>query len=48
MLVQASHDTGACYGISMCAEIVFEHGRMVKGVGLNVLERGKNEGIRPR
>ena len=31
MLVQASHDTGACYGISKCAEIVFEHGRMVKG-----------------
>ena len=38
MLVQASHDTGACYGISKCAEIVFEHGRMVKGEGLNVLK----------
>ena len=38
MLVQAIHDTGACYGISKCAEIVFEHGRMVKGDGLNILE----------
>ena len=24
MLVQASHDTGACYGVSKCAEIIFE------------------------
>ena len=38
MLVQASNDTGACYGISKCAEIVFEHGKMVKGEGLKVLE----------
>ena len=28
MLVQASHDTEACYGVSKCAEIIFEHGKM--------------------
>ena len=36
--VQASHDTGACYGVSKCAEIVFEHGKMVRGEGLTVLD----------
>ena len=30
-IVQASHDTGACYGISKCAEIIFERGKMIKG-----------------
>ena len=35
--VQASHDTGACYGVSKCAEIVFERGKMVKGEELPVL-----------
>ena len=24
MIVQASNDTGACYGVAKCAEIVFE------------------------
>ena len=38
MLVQASHDTGACYGVLKCAEIIFEHGKMIKGEGLQVLE----------
>ena len=38
ILVQASNDTGACYGISKCAEIVFKHGKMVKGDGLMVLD----------
>ena len=37
-IVQASHDTGACYGISKCAEIIFECGKMIKGEGLEVLE----------
>ena len=37
IIVQASHDTGACYGVSKCAEIVFERGKMVKGEGLPVL-----------
>ena len=26
VIKQASHDTGACYGVSKCAEIVFERG----------------------
>ena len=38
VIVQASHDTGACYGVSKCAEIVFERGKMVKGKGLEILE----------
>ena len=37
IIVQASYDTGACYGVSKCAEIVFERGKMVKGEGLPVL-----------
>ena len=37
IIVQASHDTGACYGVAKCAEIVFEHGKMVRGEGLKVL-----------
>ena len=36
MIVQASHDTGACHGVSKCAEIVFERGKMIKGEGLPV------------
>ena len=38
VIVQASLDTGACYGVSKCAEIVFEHGKMVKGEGLQILQ----------
>ena len=33
-IVQASHNTGACYGVAKCAEIIFEKGKMVKGEGL--------------
>ena len=29
---------GACYSVSKCAEIVFEHGKIVKGEGLQVLQ----------
>ena len=36
-IVQASNDTGACCGVSKCAEIIFERGQMVKGEGLEVL-----------
>ena len=36
-VVQVSNDTGACYGVSKCAEIIFERGQMVKGEGLEVL-----------
>ena len=38
IIVQESHDTGACYGVAKCAEIVFEHGKMMRGEGLKVLE----------
>ena len=34
IIVQASLDTGACYGVAKCAEIVFERGKMVRGEGL--------------
>ena len=37
-IVQASLDTGACYGVKKCAEIVFKRGKMIKGEGLSVLE----------
>ena len=37
MIVQASHDTRACYGAEKYAEIVFEHGKMIRGEGLQVL-----------
>ena len=41
VIVQASHDIGACYGLSECTskcEIVFERGKMVRGEGLEILE----------
>ena len=38
MVVQASYDTGACYGVAKCAEIVFKRRKMVKGEGLQVLK----------
>ena len=37
MTVQASRDTGACYGVEKCEEIVFDLGKMVRGEGLQVL-----------
>ena len=37
-IVKASMDTGACYGVKKCAEIVFKKGKMIKGEGLTVLE----------
>ena len=30
MIVKASDDTGACYGVKKCAVIVFDHGKMVE------------------
>ena len=36
-IVQASNDTGTCYGVSKCTEIIFERGQVVKGEGLEVL-----------
>ena len=38
MIVKASMDTGACYGVNECTEIVFRRGTMIKGEGLAVLE----------
>ena len=38
IIVQASLDIGACYGVAKFAEIVFERGKMVRGEGLPVLE----------
>ena len=37
MIVQASNDTGACYGVAKCAEVVFGRGKMVKDESLQVL-----------
>ena len=37
-IVHASLDTGACYGVKKCAEIVFKRGKIIKGEGLNVIE----------
>ena len=38
MMVKASMDTGACYGVKKYAEIVFRKSKMIKGEGLVVLE----------
>ena len=38
MIVKASMDTGACYVVKKCAEIIFRKEKMVKGEGLPVLE----------
>ena len=38
VIVQASHDMRACYGVSKFAEIIFKNGKMVGGEGLRVLE----------
>ena len=46
MIVQASHDTGACYGVEKCAEIVFEHGKMVKGGRIRCVR--ENAGLESR
>ena len=38
MMVKASMDTGACYGVKKYAEIVFRKSKMIKGEVLAVLE----------
>ena len=43
MTVKASIDTGACYGVKKCAEIVFRKGKIIKGEGLVVLEEKKKQ-----
>ena len=37
MIVQASNDTGACYGVAKCAEVIFGRGKIVKDESLQVL-----------
>ena len=39
IIFQTSHNTGACYEMSKCAQIAFEHGKMVRGEGLPVLDQ---------
>ena len=43
MTVEASKDTGACYGVQKCAEIIFKKGKMMKGEGLVVFDPEQNE-----
>ena len=43
MIVGASKDTEACYGVNKCAEIDFKNGKMMKGEGLVVLEERMKE-----
>ena len=38
LIVKASMDSGAVYGVKKCAEIVFKNGKMIKEEGLEVLE----------
>ena len=38
VIVQAIYDTGACYGVSKWADVVFEHVKIVRGERLEVLE----------
>ena len=45
-IVKASMDTGACYGVNKCTEIVFKKGKMIKGERLTVLEE-KMEALDP-
>ena len=46
-IVQASLDTRACYGVSKCANIVFERTKMMKGEELQVLHEIKDDDFRP-
>ena len=38
MIMKASKDTGACYGVKKCAEFIFKNGKMVKAEGLTILK----------
>ena len=37
-IVKASMDTGACYGVKKCAEVVYKSGKIIQTEGLDVLE----------
>ena len=38
-IVLDSHKTRACYGVSKCVKTIFEHGKIVRGESLQVLEQ---------
>ena len=38
IIVPDCHNTGTCYGVSKCTEIIFEQGNIVRREGLQVLE----------
>lgn len=40
IIVKTRDDTGACYWVKKCAEMIFEHGKMVKGDGIDVCING--------
>ena len=42
MIVKASMETGACYGVKKCAEIVFRKSKMVKSEELQAFEEKMN------
>ena len=46
MIVKASMDTGACYRVKKCTEVVFRRGKMIKREGLTVSEE-KMEALDP-
>ena len=39
IIVRASDDTGAVYGVKKYAEIVFKRGEIIKGEGLMILDK---------
>ena len=47
MNVKPSMDTGTCFGVKKCAEIVFRKGKMTKSKGLAVLEE-KMDAVDPK
>ena len=36
--MKISSDTGACYDVKKCGEVVFKDGKMIKGMGLDILQ----------
>ena len=47
IIVRASDDTGAVYGVKKCAEIVFERGEIIKE-GLVILDKKAERLVRRR
>ena len=38
IIVNLSSDTEGCYGVENCAEVMFKDGKMIKGMGLDILQ----------